>query len=309
MKKIKKYQLADFIEKTLKLENSDIEKTISFIVNNQHPVDTSFIDVNHIKNEEIKEWNIYTGDLHIDGDFYLEGNLIVTGNLTINGIFDDYSSLLIVFGTMSCEHLLSDWDLFVNELIVEGVACNYHSNCITSINKGKCTFEILHDKCFEGEFESDYCINSFDSKGFFDPEYIGNYGKSEFEREFLEQYLVDGILDEYFYEEGVINVSKTIELIRNGKTIFKPNAKKVLAEYKLLASKKFPIVDLPKDKIDENILTNEDVDNYPTDLKKLNHAFDLSIKLQELKEKKDLGQIDLKEYLTLKRDIENQLKT
>ncbi len=233
---------------------------------------------------------------------------IVTGNLTINGIFDDFSSTLIVFGTMSCKHLLSEWDLFVNELIVEGVACNYYSNCMTSINKGKCAFEILHNKCFEGEFESDYCINSFDSKGFFDPDHIGSYGKSEFERGFLEQYLVDDILDEYFYEEGAINVSKVIEFIRSGKTIFKPNEKKVLAEYKLLASKKFPIVNVPKEKVAEKISTSEDVDNFITGLNALNYSFDLSIKLQELKEKKDLGQIDLKEYLTSKRDIENQLK-
>lgn len=75
MEQIKKYHLSDFIEKTLRLENSDIEQTIRFIVNNQHPVDASFIDLGHIKNNEIEEWNIYTGDLHIDGDFYFEGNL------------------------------------------------------------------------------------------------------------------------------------------------------------------------------------------------------------------------------------------
>ncbi len=75
MKTTKKYYIADFIEKTLRLENSDIEQTIRFIVNNQHPVDASFIDLGHIKNNEIEEWNIYTGDLHIDGDFYFEGNL------------------------------------------------------------------------------------------------------------------------------------------------------------------------------------------------------------------------------------------
>ncbi len=70
-------------------------------------------------------WWIHDGDLRLPSNVVNDIHLIVTGDLIIDGWYDDNSGeggMLAVFGSMRCQHVFSNYGMFVGEdLLTQGL--------------------------------------------------------------------------------------------------------------------------------------------------------------------------------------------
>ena len=89
--------------------------------------------------ESRKDWYLHRGDLVVDRSLHHDRTLVVFGSMTVQGTFDDEQSpygLLLVFGDMRVEHLLSIGTLAVTGNIkADGLIYPYYNDFTFEVGK------------------------------------------------------------------------------------------------------------------------------------------------------------------------------
>lgn len=96
-------------------------------------------------------WRLHEGDLRLPANVVNDINLIVTGDLIIDGWYNDYNGgggMLIVFGSMRCQHVLSWQGMFIGgDLRAQGLIYQcYNDWCFECLGEVAARAFICSDK-------------------------------------------------------------------------------------------------------------------------------------------------------------------